>query len=238
MDGIRIAPGYGTIMSVHRSFKYSLPKPYSNCLIENQARTEFQSDLFDLILNSSYRYTQSICYLQCQQRAIYVTCNCTNPSYVSLFSNVSQCLTQKQIECMLSLYSSAKGLFKSDFFEENCRANCPLECYWEKFDASLSVYEVMPKYFLDYLNSNSKLSQDFVQTRLGPETIKSSYVYLSVFYKSLTYEISTESPQLTLIILFANIGGYLGLFLGVSVFSLFEPFIVLIEIIVMKAFKN
>ncbi len=67
--------------------------------------------------------------------------------------------------------------------------------------------------------------------------MRKSFVSLNIFYNSLTYEISTESPQTDFIWLFASIGGYSGLFLGVSVFSLFEPFIVLIEIFFIKTCK-
>jgi len=66
------------------------------------------------------------------------------------------------------------------------------------------------------------------------DAAKKSFVYFSVFYKQLSYEVSSESPQLLLITLFANICGYLGLFLGVSVFSIFEIIQVLIEIIFIK----
>jgi hypothetical protein len=72
---------------------------------------------------------------------------------------------------------------------------------------------------------------------LDTETARRSFVWANVFYKSLSYELSTESPQLIAITLIANIGGYLGLFLGVSVFSLFEPVQILIEIIYLKYHK-
>jgi hypothetical protein len=51
-NGIAIAPGYYTSISISRSFKSTLPKPYSNCLIDNQTNAGFQSELFDLIQNS------------------------------------------------------------------------------------------------------------------------------------------------------------------------------------------
>ena len=55
MDGIIIESGRVASIAVRLSFKASLPKPYSNCLVE----------LFYLILNSPYRYTQPTCYWQC-----------------------------------------------------------------------------------------------------------------------------------------------------------------------------
>jgi len=103
----------------------------------------------------------------------------------------------------------------------------------------LSSYELPPKYYLEYLNSNlTNLKDDFQTDKIDADMAKESFVYLTIFYKSLSFELSTETPQLTLITLFANMGGHLGLFLGVSVFSLFEPIQVLIEIVCMKLYKK
>ena len=125
------------------------------------------------------------------------------------------------------------------FFQENCSSDCPLECYSDAFDVSLSSYELPPKYYLEYLNSNlTNLKDDFQTDKIDADMAKESFVYLTIFNKSLSFELSTETPQLTLITLFANMGGHLGLFLGVSVFSLFEPIQVLIEIVCMKLNKK
>ena len=45
---------------------------------------------------------------------------------------------------------------------------------------------------------------------------------VNIFYDSLSYVETTESPQMDLISLLASIGGHLSLFLGVNVLSLFE----------------
>jgi acid-sensing ion channel 2 len=231
-DGIRIAPGYHTSISLSRSFKSSLPKPYSNCLVDNQTNAEFQSELFNLIQNSSYRYTQPLCFLQCQQKHINLKCNCTDPSATSLFSNTSQCLTLEQQRCMGNLYRTF--LFSNDFIQDKCLTECPLECYFDQFDEFLSLSEIIPDKYVDYLNSKPNLAADFTSNNIDLNVAKQSFVNLNIFYKSLSYETFTESPQLSLVWLFASIGGYLGLFLGISVFSVFEPIQVLIEILFLR----
>jgi hypothetical protein len=231
-DGIAIAPGYFTTTSLSRSFKSSLPKPYSNCLIDNQTNSGFQSELFDLIQNSQYKYTQPMCFLQCQQKYLFLKCNCTDPSATSLFNNASQCFTSEKIKCMTNLYESL--LFTNNFIQKNCISECPLECYFDQFDEFLSFSEIIPGYYMDYLNSNPKLRADFTKNKIDLNIAKKSFVNLNIFYKSLSYDTFTESPQTNLVWLFASIGGYLSLFLGVSVFSLFEPIQVLIEILFIK----
>ena len=48
---------------------------------------------------------------------------------------------------------------------------------------------------------------------------------------SFDYEMITENPSILLTDLIANVGGTLGLFLGVSVLSIFEIFECLFEVI-------
>jgi acid-sensing ion channel 2 len=233
--GIRIMSGYHTSMSISRSFKSSLPKPYSNCLIDNQTNAGFHSELFDLIQSSQYRYTQPLCFLQCQQKYIYLKCNCTDPRETSLFLNFSQCKLE-QLICMGNLYRTL--LVKNDFIQEKCLTECPLECYFDQFDSSLSSSELQPNVLMEYINSKPNLAADFSKNKIDLNVAKQSLVYLHIFYKSLSYETFTESPQTNLVWLFASIGSYLGLFLGISVFSLYEAFQLLIEIFYIKRSNN
>ena len=61
-DGINISPGYETTVVIDRSFEFILPKPYSNCDIQNENNEIIYSDLYELILNSDYEYTQQLCF--------------------------------------------------------------------------------------------------------------------------------------------------------------------------------
>jgi len=211
MDGIKFEPGQIVSVSVGRSFKSNLPRPYSNCLIDNQTNADFHSELFDLIQNSQYRYTQSLCFFQCWQREILSQCKCTDAARVSLLPNASKCIRKSQNECMDRLWDKQDA-----FLSENCSSECPLECYSDSFEVSLSSYKFLPFIYQAYLKSNqSKLSEDFPSSaQIDENMAQKSFVGLNIFYKSLSYEISTESPQLTVITLIANIGGHLGLFMG------------------------
>ena len=76
----------------------------------------------------------------------------------------------------------------NDFIQENCLPECPLE-----------------ESYLEYLK-NSKLTNflnDFVTTQI--DEAKESFVYLNIFYKELSYDISTESLQMSPITLISNI---------------------------------
>ena len=73
-DGLFVSPGLQTYLALDRQFKTSLPKPYSNC----EDLSNFKSDLYDLISQSKYNYTQNFCLQQCFQELLYKNCKCSD----------------------------------------------------------------------------------------------------------------------------------------------------------------
>jgi hypothetical protein len=155
-DGIKISPGSYTSISLSRSFKTNLPRPYSNCLIDNQTNGGFQSELFNIIQNSLYRCTQPTCFYQCFQKITSQECNCTNPSLVLLLPNLTQCVTPNQTNCWSSLITQ-QNFLTNDFFVKNCQQDCPLECYLDQFDTTLSSAELISNILFDFIISNANL---------------------------------------------------------------------------------
>jgi hypothetical protein len=77
------------------------------------------------------------------------------------------------------------------------------------------------------IENNPNLSCDFINRPISDEH---SLAGVNIFYSSLSYKSTTESPQTNVITLLASIGGNLSLFLGVSMFSLCEIIEVFIEL--------
>ena len=79
-----------------------------------------------------------------------------------------------------------------------------------------------------FINSNRNFTDDFSQWPLdntdedAVEKATQRVVSLSVYYESFAYTMSEESPKTDIVSMFASMGGSLSLFLGVSLFSLFE----------------
>ena len=107
---------------------------------------------------------------------------------------------------------------------------CPLECNQTSFKISLSSARLQSNTYAKYINENKNLSSDFGNERVSEEQAEKSFVYALIFYESLSYTLSTESIKTDLVSLLVNIGGTLGLFLGVSALSACELVEVLIEI--------
>ena len=69
LEGVFVSPGLSPAVSIERNLNAYMPKPYSNCDVENRYRgggtTNFNSDLFKLIYHSKYEYSQQLCFNQC-----------------------------------------------------------------------------------------------------------------------------------------------------------------------------
>ena len=150
---------------------------------------------------------------------------------MSLF-NSSQCDTNSENTCLNKVYYQT--YLSKDFINNICLPLCPLECNLTEYKYALSSSQLIGDWFLDKVTSNANLAADFVTKPINGDTVKNSIVRLYVFYSSLSYTISTESSRMDIPSLLSSFGGTLGLFLGVSVFSLLEIFEVLIEIYFIK----
>jgi amiloride-sensitive sodium channel subunit alpha/amiloride-sensitive sodium channel subunit gamma len=92
LGGIFLLPGLSTQISVEREFKSILPRPYSNCEIDsNSPKSRDDSDLYNLIGQSPYGYSQQFCFSQCMQKQFISKFNCSLPQVKSLY-NSSSCV--------------------------------------------------------------------------------------------------------------------------------------------------
>ena len=118
--------------------------------------------------------------------------------------------------------------------QDTCIGLCPTECNATIYQTTSNYNRLKGDLLADYINQNARLSSDFLNKTIDSETASKSVVSVNIFYESLSYKITTESPKMDLVSLLASIGGNLGLFLGVSLFSLCEMIQVLIEIYYIK----
>ena len=218
----------GTInyMPIQRKFSSKIPKPYSQCDIENDLPGHFDSVYYNLILNSSYQYSQEFCIVQCLQQNALQKCNCTFPFFLALLEK--PCQNKDQLNCVNDFFYG-----DSDQLEPvslSCSAQCPLECNSTEYSFEMTSQRSSGYGYTRYIQENPNLSADFKTSPVNSDTASNKFVQLNVFYDSLTYSISTDTPSMDIVSLLANIGGTLGLFLGLSLLSLCELIHVLIEI--------
>ncbi len=227
-DGIRVSPGFQTDISIERSFKFILPKPYSDCEIDESSSKTINSELYDLIAKSQYQYTQQLCLEQCFQKFVLKQCNCVASAFISLF-DANICQDLNGVICYLNVFND--NYLSKNFIRDNCLGLCPLECNVTQYKTSLTAHQFQGNIYTEYIKNNRNLSSDFLNKEINSDTVGYSIASLYIFYGSLSYTISNESPKMDFVSLLANIGGNLGLFLGLSMLSLCEIIELTIEIV-------
>ena len=123
--------------------------------------------------------------------------------------------------------------------KDECLPLCPLECYRNLYKTAISSYNLLGDTYSEMITN--QFISDFSSLKkktLNLTTIKESIVQVYIYYDSLSYTLSTESPQSDIVSLLASMGGNMGLFLGVSLFNLYEIFGLIIEIAYIKYEKN
>ena len=162
-----------------------------------------------------------MCQVQCLQKLLIKECNCTDSNLLSLYSNASICKTDSQLSC--SQQTMENKYFSKYYFRDECMSSCPLECNTTEIDYTISSMQILGELYVNYVNEREHLRNDFVtKTPLVADVVRHSFVILNIFYASLSYKESTESAKLDAAALFGVIGGNMGLFLGVSLFTFGE----------------
>jgi hypothetical protein len=110
----------------------------------------------------------------------------------------------------------------NSFFGSQCLSICPLECNQTLYSTSISSIELMGNLYADFINSKPNLLVDFGGRSVSAETARRNFVYIDLYYDTLAYTLSTETPSMDVVALLANIGGTMGLFLGVSLLHVCE----------------
>jgi len=205
-SGFNLAPGFFNEISVNRIFSYKLGLPYNNCLKDVKSIGSFDSDLYRFIIQSTnYSYKQTDCLNYCAGRELYNYLNMTNK--IDRWENILAEYPQ-YYETLQLIYSDTlnKGMY--DF----C-LDCPEECDSIQYDIS---------------HSFTKLS---TQNKVFKNLQIENFVSFAVFYESLQYTIIDQMAQMNVFDLISNIGGNLGLFIGISFLSFAELIELFVEII-------
>lgn len=133
--------------------------------------------------------------------------------------NVEPCQTLANISCFSFQYQA----FFNGNLNELCSNQCPPECDSVFYIPSVSASQYPSKVYGSYLLKNPKIISKFKnRTNLTLQDLKDNMIYLSVFYQELNYRTFYEVSKMEIIDLVSNVGGTLGLFLGMSFLSFIE----------------
>ena len=117
---------------------------------------------------------------------------------------------------------------------EKCSEYCPLEC--ESINYKINNYfETTP----DSGNISFTTKSNYYFHNFSTyDQVNKHFIVLYVYYKSLGYKMILENPKTEMFNFISNIGGILGLFLGISFLSFIEIFEIIYEVINILIFNS
>ena len=122
-----------------------------------------------------------------------------------------------------------------------CSKVCLKECFKVDYEIEKTVVQYPSLNYLNFLRSFNETSFLFPKNEQQAEAFaKKSLVKLMVNYKTIEYTLVEEIAQMPFEVLLGNIGGQLGLFIGISLLSLIEIFQLLIRLllVLIRHFKR
>ena len=239
-DGNDIATGFQTNFGIKRSFFTKLDEPYSKCLKNLTSNSSFDSEFYRAMFNilNMTTYRQKQCLRLCLQAFIKETCSCIDGSLPNIYiKNIPVCSTLDSLECI----SKSRIKYFGNVRDETC-SECPDECNTVNYEITKSNSRYPTLYYLNYLKYHTDILSRFPNpNNVIDNQITKACVYLNVFYDDLDTIYTSEQPVITPESLFGNIGGNLGLFVGISLLSLVEIIELVLNIlftVINSKFKN
>jgi hypothetical protein len=224
-DGIFLKTGSEIDLVVERSFTNQLKYPFSDCQLEEILPNSSSSYLYQEIIKLNLTYTQKLCYQMCLQDILIKQCNCSDNSLPQL-NGSKICLTKEDVECLSLLYSN----FSEGYSEIN-ECDCPLECNSYNFRYYTSFTEFPDSLYGEKIYNYSQIgfANKFEYADID-KRLKRNVLKINIFYDKLSYTQTIESPSVSFVSLVSDIGGSLGLCLGMSFLSFIELLEVILEI--------
>lgn len=236
-EGVFASIGMETNIGVERRFYLKEASPYSNCVEDPTLESSSSSDLYKLILTrlGEKRYRQAYCYKMCYQIAVVNNCSCYDATYANTNAtdfSILACHDGAKLQCMFDI----RTIFSETGWNGECSdLKCPIECEQISYKTSVHTTSYPSSTYLQLLLQQSSLISKYSSsTKSSPNFssyVSSSIAKINVFYSDISYDALIESPSITWDVLLGNIGGSLGLFLGMSFLTVIELFEITLEII-------
>ncbi|XP_074650928.1 bile acid-sensitive ion channel-like [Tubulanus polymorphus] len=156
----------------------------------------------DIKLENFDSYTVPACVLECQSRYVTQRCGC-NPSYLP--GKGKKCDVTEMI-CARLVHAEVNSNLP-----QFC--DCPIACDYNQHDVRLSYARYPTEKHAQTLAEKAKLDAAY---------IKSNVAALRIFFEELSYEKIEQQVAVTFGDLLGDIGGQMGLFLGISLMTTLE----------------
>ncbi|CAF0734924.1 unnamed protein product [Brachionus calyciflorus] len=228
-QGLDISVGHQTNIGISRTFIDRLPYPYSSCINNFTSKENLRTNQFFLLILEKYpkmtKYSRLYCLKTCLQEFILKYCKCFDfklPHPNNSSNKAAGCQSVDDVLCV----KDAETEFYNGSGINKCYNYCPNECYQVIYDTKINIAKYPSKWYTSILK-NSIISSDPFFNFLNTSdylNLQQTILMVNIYYENMYYTLLKDTPEVTIELLIAYIGGNLGLFMGISLLSLVEFF--------------
>ncbi|CAG5133397.1 unnamed protein product [Candidula unifasciata] len=192
-EGISIMPGRSTSIGIRQVSFTRLPPPHGVCSDKAKRTDYYEKSSGNLVLNA---------------------CNCSVPFYYVLENTTICNMTEMFTEMCVNRIFMIQGENI-----EKCDQMCPIPCNDTKYELSVSM-AIWPseRYQSFLINKLGQTNYKYMET----EDSASDFTKLQIYFQDLIYEQVEQQKAYESMSLISDLGGQLGLWLGLSAITIGE----------------
>ncbi|CAF1028750.1 unnamed protein product [Brachionus calyciflorus] len=228
-EGISLSTGHETDVILSKTYFQKLPKPFSDCAQDSNSSEYIHSDLYRETIKLFGQYDQKSCINLCYHKYIFDECGCYYPD-LNINKNLTRiCDSDIGFEC----YSNHSASYRESKICIECIEKCPEECESIKYSLQISHANYPTPFYADFLMTYDALINNGSRNFISYSNVKESTLAVNIYFDDICYSIVEEKPSETIEQLVADIGGFLGLCIGVSILSVVEIFDSILRVILL-----
>ncbi|XP_038078279.1 amiloride-sensitive sodium channel subunit beta-like isoform X2 [Patiria miniata] len=225
--GANVAPGTESFIGIFRVMVNRLPLPYGDCADHFVKDNIFKNQFGHL------EYTKTACEKDCYFKEVLEQCKCADVQY-RYDDSIAAC--NSSIESEENCIDEIQQNFTSGVLD--C-THCHKSCNETRFERSFS-HSIWPNHdYKDTVKENiQKSNKDTVDLmRNNSAFIEENVLRVNVYYDSLFYDDIYQSEAYPSSSLASDLGGQVGLWIGVSVLTVFEFVELMMDVCVLAMSK-
>ncbi|XP_078318173.1 acid-sensing ion channel 1C-like isoform X2 [Crassostrea virginica] len=235
-----ISEGYGMRLQIHEQGTFPMPDQ-EGIFISSSFETHIGLRLTDITrITPPHRecedgiafkslnkmeYSRSVCRIFCEQSQSLSECGCYSHDYKEFFhfsNNTNQnkwCRTQKEIVCIAKVMR--------EFNQQQRKCSCLNPCKEKKYSLFPSSRQWPTAEYATILMEGlceqfPLKCQRIVNMKTDPRSLGLNFVKVTIYYEDLNYEEFVEEPEIATAQFASDVGGAIGLWIGLSILAIFE----------------
>ncbi|XP_062617799.1 amiloride-sensitive sodium channel subunit alpha-like [Saccostrea cucullata] len=213
-EGIYISSSFETHIGLRLTDITRITPPHRYC-----------EDGNDFKAKNKVEYSRSVCRIFCEQSAMLSECTCYSHEYKEFFhftNNTNKnkwCRTQKEILCVAKIMR--------EFNSQQRKCACLNPCKEKKYSLFPSSRQWPTTEYATTLMQG--LCEKFplkceriVNLSVDPRSLGLNFLKVNIYYEDLNYEDFQEEPEIATAQFASDVGGAIGLWIGLSILAIFE----------------